>query len=270
MNRQVPKIRICVPFPNHGAVSSETHKSLELLKDCPDVFVEILEIQGSSISMLRNVGVNRGVSEIVKQQGFEFDYYLSVDADIAFVPDHLLQLLKHDLDIVGAAYQYRAQEDLLVAGFFDSCEGHVSSENFLPCHASGLKEVDWIGAGFTLIKRNVFETMDFPWYREQIVEYIHRGNKHARWVGEDVGLCIGARKHGFKIYCDCDCRVKHLIDIGTQQKNSLLKKDSYSLDEAAGLVYDMLDQVKIFFSSFHNGLKEFEAKSSAGKNSTEQ
>ncbi len=261
MDKSIPKIRVCVPYPNHGAISSETQNSLTLLKKCPDFFVEILEIQGSSISVLRNIGVNKGCSEKIKQELGDFDYYLSVDADIAFTPEHLSQLMKHDLDIVGAAYQYRAQTDLIVAGLFDSCEGDVRNEYFLPIHASGLKEVDWIGAGFTLIKKRVFETMDYPWYREQIVEYEERDEKCAKWVGEDVGFCLGARKQGFKVFCDCDCRVRHLINAkGPISKLSLLDKETYTLDEAAGMAFEMLDQVKVLVSGFHRGLKEVEGK----------
>ncbi|MCL2689488.1 MAG: hypothetical protein FWE57_06540 [Chitinispirillia bacterium] len=257
---RIPRIRVCVPYPNHGSISPETQKSLGLLKQCSDIFVEIMEIQGSSISFIRNVGVNRGASERVKQSGFDYDYYLSVDADISFTPEHLLQLIKRDLDVVGAAYQYRKQTDLLVAGYFANSEGVVRVEEFLPIDTLGLKEVDWIGAGFTLIKKRVLETMDYPWYREQIVEFNDaKGEKSAVWVGEDVGLCLGARKKGFKIYCDCDCHVRHLVNSGSQApKSSLLNKDSYTIDEAATLAFEMLDQVKVLVSGFHKGLRDVE------------
>ncbi|MDR2728494.1 MAG: hypothetical protein LBB56_05120 [Chitinispirillales bacterium] len=259
--KRVPKIRVCVPYPNHGAISPETQKSLNLLKQCPDIFVEIMEIQGSSISFIRNVGVNRGACEKVRQGGFDYDYYLSVDADIAFKPEHLLQLLKRDLDVVGAAYQYRAQTDLLVAGHFANSEGVVRAEEFLPIDTLGVKEVDWIGAGFTLIKKHVFEAMDYPWYREQIVEFDDAaGEKSAVWVGEDVGLCLGARKKGFKIYCDCDCHVRHLVNSGSQtSKSPFMNKDSYTVDEAAGLAFEMLEHIKALVSGFHRGLKDVEA-----------
>ena len=28
---------------------------------------------------------------------------------------------------------------------------------------------------------------------------------------EDVGFCINAGRHGFKIFLDCDCVVEHVI-----------------------------------------------------------
>ncbi|MDR0307130.1 MAG: hypothetical protein LBI42_09880 [Chitinispirillales bacterium] len=263
MDKQIPRIRVCVPFPNHGSISPETQRSLELLKQSKDFYIELIEVQGSSISFIRNIGVNRSASEKVKQGGFEYDYYLSLDSDIAFTPEHLSLLLKRGLDIVGAAYQYRAQTDLLVAGHFDDHgEGVVKVNKFLTIDSMGIKEVDWIGAGFTLIKKEVLEAMDYPWYRELIVEYDDgSGEKSAVWVGEDVGFCVGARKKGFKIYCDCDCHVRHLLNAGAQtSKASLLNKAAYTVDEAAGLAFELLDQVKGLVSGFHKGLKDAEGK----------
>jgi len=268
MDKNIPKVRVCVPYPNHGSISPETQRSLELLKQSKDFFVEIMEIQGSSISFIRNIGVNKGSSEKVRQSGFEYDYYLSVDSDISFTPEHLLQLMKRNLDVVGAAYQYRAQPDLLVAGHFDNSEGVVRVEKFLTIDAMGLKEVDWIGAGFTLIKKDVLEAMDYPWYREKIVEYDDgSGEKSAIWVGEDVGFCLGARQKGFKVFCDCDCHVRHLVNAGAQNSNasSLMNKGSYTIDEAAGLAFELLDQVKGLVSGFHKGLKDVEGKLAGGE-----
>jgi hypothetical protein len=258
----IPRIRVCVPYPNHGVIAPETLHSLALLKACPDFFVEVMEIQGSSISVLRNIGINKGSSERKRQVIEGFDYYLSVDADIVFTPEHLKQLIKQDLDIVGAAYQYRVSPDLIVAGFFDSCEGDVRVENFLSLHVSGLKEVDWIGAGFTLIRKHVLDSIEYPWYRELIVEFEDRGELCARWVGEDVGFCMAARKNGFKIYCDCDCRVRHLI--GNSKNKTIpihgMEKEIYTLDEAASAAISMLDNVKFLVKGFHQGLKEIEQR----------
>jgi hypothetical protein len=74
--------------------------------------------------------------------------------------------------------------------------------------------VQWIGMGFTLIKRDVFRKMRFPWWREAFTESICKedGKLHAYYLGDDIGFCLNAQEAGYDIYCDCDTVVKHHVD----------------------------------------------------------
>jgi len=202
-----PKIRIGMPYPNHGTISPETRRSLDALKG-GEWDIDLREIQCSIISFGRNAGVNGGGCDLVRQSGFDFDFYLSLDADIAFTPEHLRRLISRDKDIVGGAYAYRVDPGKIVAGRFNS-DGIVDVASFLDSALTGLRQVDWIGAGFTLVKREVFEKTEYPWYHDSIRIY---GNDCARaaYIGEDIGFCMGAARAGFDIYCDCDCRVDHI------------------------------------------------------------
>jgi hypothetical protein len=246
-----PRIRVCVPYPNHGAMKKKTSESLKILAACPDVFVEVLEVQGSSISHSRNAGIiGGGKSVCVKQKFSDFDYYLSLDADIAFTPEQLLKLIGLDKDVVGGAYIFRQDADKLVAGYFSNY-GTVEFADFLNATATGVKEVDWIGGGFTLIKAKVLEAMDFPYYREEIVNYTAKsGDECGVWVGEDVGFCMGAKRAGFKIYCDCDCKVEHLIK---EDEKPLFQfnKEQFGLEETTKIAMTFLDYCKNIVASYH-------------------
>lgn len=207
-----PRIKIALPYPNHGKIHPRTVQSVDRLMgvDCLDI--DISKIQGSSISNARNSGIPSTHTNAVYQNYFDFDYYLSLDADIAFEPEHLLQLLGRDKDIIGGAYPMRDKPELYVAGIYSKGTNYFEVDSFLPSSTQGLVEVDWIGAGFTLVKADVFKRTRYPWYREEIVEYKIGDKEYARWVGEDVGFCMNAQRAGFKIYVDCDCILEHLCN----------------------------------------------------------
>ena len=202
-----PKIRVCVPYPNQGEISDETRQSLNALKSANELDVEVVEVQGCNVAIQRNAGVNGRKSNAVTQSDFDFDYYLSVDADIAFTVDHLRELMSLDKDIVGAAYVQRGDDTALVAG---ACsDGKIS---LLPVGSTGVQRVEWVGAGFTLVKRKVFECTPYPWYRDAAIPYDDNGVNSVVLTCEDVGFCHNAAESGFEIYCDCDYRVKHITN----------------------------------------------------------
>jgi GT2 family glycosyltransferase len=68
-------------------------------------------------------------------------------------------------------------------------------------------ELAWCGGAFLLVKREVLENMDYPWFRHIYVDMGYRANQ----TGEDIGFCVNAQNSGYKIAIDCGCVVKHLI-----------------------------------------------------------
>jgi hypothetical protein len=219
MSEVKPIVRICVPYPNHGTVKKKCLASLEKVLDMTEIEPQIKMIQGATIANQRNAGVNGHVSQRANQI-VDFDYYLSIDSDIAFKPEDILQLINHDFYIVGGAYECRGEPDRYVAGKFQSpdCQ-RVLKENMLTKEYGGVQGVDWIGTGFLLIKKQVFEALEYPWFRDMVIPFMDEdGIKCNTWVGEDVGFCIAAQKAGYSIYADLDCRVEHLLD--TQQAQS--------------------------------------------------
>jgi hypothetical protein len=208
------RVRVVVPYPNHGRIHPRALASLRNFKTFggfEGLDVSIVTARGSAIAYNRNIGIIGDNPPRVKQ-AFDFDYYLSADADIAFTTGDVLSLMERGADIVGGAYRSRADGEKLVAGYFDA-RGIIPPENFLSANiVSGLVRVDWIGAGFTLVRRRVLEAMEFPYYAESVIRYRDGdGAECGFWAGEDIGFCIGAAKAGFEIYCDCDTAVEHLI-----------------------------------------------------------
>ena len=68
-----------------------------------------------------------------------------------------------------------------------------------------LIDVSYTGMGFMLIKRGVFESMEYPWFRP-IFKKI--GDAHD-FTMEDVAFCLQARELGYRIWVDPQVIVGH-------------------------------------------------------------
>ena len=67
-------------------------------------------------------------------------------------------------------------------------------------------EADFVGFGFIVIKRGVFEKIGYPWFTP-IPRTEH--NEIMTLSGEDEAFCIRAKKAGFKVWIDPTVRVGH-------------------------------------------------------------
>jgi len=253
-----PRIRAIVPYAHESVIPRRVRESLSRLKKCDEIEVEILEACGASISVNRNQSITKKDTRI-RQELNDFDYAMQIDSDIEFQVDDVLRLLKRAKDepcsIISGFYQFRADQNLGVAGSFkNNYPGHFANEDFLKWNETGLKIVDWVGAGFLLINKEVLEFMDFPWFVEGYVEYRQDGVGHSAWYGEDVGFCIAAKRANYKIFVDCDVKVNHLIN-----KNNLTPDDAYEM------FMDNLGKVKGMGDLFFKCLKNIEGSKSGSK-----
>lgn len=78
-------------------------------------------------------------------------------------------------------------------------------------------EILWCGLGCTLIKREVFLTLQKPWFRSDKALLLNFWPEE-KWIdagkqaygGQDIWFCINARKKGFRIKQVPDLEAKHL------------------------------------------------------------
>jgi hypothetical protein len=157
------------------------------------VDMEFIQARGAVISENRN-----GIAEIALKRNCTHVWY--VDDDQVFAPDTLARLLAHDLDIVSGLYLQREppfhphvydEED--EAGF---CKWRSLRE-----FEAGLVSVKATGAGCLLVKREVFEAMERPWWR--------LGQITMDGWGDDLNWCHRAREAGFSVWCDLGIMVGH-------------------------------------------------------------
>jgi len=129
-------------------------------------------------------------------------HILFLDTDMRFPKDTLDRLMAHDEPIVAANYATRRMPVKTVA--FSSDQGWDCV--YTTPESEGLEEVHSVGMGVMLIKREVFEKMELPWF------HLGYSMKTHSFSGEDIFFCRSARKHGFKVLIDhgLSKQVKHI------------------------------------------------------------
>ena len=154
-------------------------------------------------------------------------HILFIDDDMAFPANSLMNLLKHDKDIVSGLFLQRNYPH--IPAIFDLVNQSLSF-HYLRHGESGLIEVAACGFGFTLIKTRVFQSIEKP--------YIRMGEVYKDKRGEDVGFCNRAREAGWKIYCDLDTIIGH-IGVITYWPNNINCKWFTSIDTGGSEVFNI-------------------------------
>lgn len=162
--------------------------------------------RGPVIMTNRNLGVTENRSQkIFQEPPAHISHFLFVDSDIGFDAAHVRAALAHNKPILALPYLRHENDGLYQAGDFGD-EARSTLNRF---HVStvGLLELDFVGAGFLLVKREVLAGMRYPWFRHDVVEIGDEADNR----GEDVCFCIGAFEAGIPIYCDFDHPVRHRL-----------------------------------------------------------
>ena len=138
-----------------------------------------------------------------------YTHLLFVDDDQVFPPDALNKLLSHDKDIVGAQIFKRRP-------LYEPCVYTLRGSKYFPILVNKFAEVDAIGTGMMLIKTEVFNKIEYPWF-----ETVYDEEK-THW-SVDFMFCKKAKKLGYKIYCDPTIEIGHLGDAPVRGKQDFLK-----------------------------------------------
>lgn len=134
-----------------------------------------------------------------KHDGQYFTHFLWLDSDHVFHPDLCCQLARHDRDIVSAVYHHRTGAPFPVAYVLtEDCPKDGYMHHPLMEIPTALVEVDAVGFGVVLMKRDVFLKVPEPWFT---IDFR---------AGEDIAFCVKAKKFGFKIFLDGAYSVGHI------------------------------------------------------------
>jgi hypothetical protein len=197
------KVVFCVPgntFSNRfvkcwTTLQQELHKqNIEYELMC-EYAPNIYYIRG----MLLGVNYSHGPSQHPWQGKKEYDYIMWIDSDIVFKPQHFFKLLEHDKDIVSGLYLKKPQTDSMadIPTSF-ACFVDDDYRNLMTHEANGeLINVRANGMGWMLVKKGVFEKIDYPWFGMI--------NHH----GEDLSFQLRAKDAGFDSYVDTSIIVGH-------------------------------------------------------------
>jgi hypothetical protein len=145
-------------------------------------------------------------------------WFMSIDTDIVWDPEQLYVLLEAaaqgDYPVLGGMYF-----TFIAEGTVHPVWKERVGEAFAPVtgtFAAGVSQVDVLGMGFTVIRRDVLEKMGeeykhdrWRWFGHDPIHYEGRNQP----MGEDVTFCERVRAIGFNTYGHAGVRVGHLKEI---------------------------------------------------------
>jgi hypothetical protein len=128
------------------------------------------------------------------------DFLLTLDSDT--VPTkNPLDLIKHDVDIVGGVYPAWKDDTYVWLACWLDKDG--SYKQYPIRQRDGIQEVDALGTGCMCIKREVLQKISMPF-----IDKIREGVGD-RELGHDLYFCKRAKELGFEVYADWDMVCDH-------------------------------------------------------------
>ena len=202
------KIIFCIPgnsFSNRF-LKCWTNLTRELHKR--DIEYELLSQYIPNVYQVRSLllGADRtlGQYQAPWQGKKEYDYIMWIDSDQVFEPNDFFKLLEHDKDIVSGLYLRKPQGDTLNDIPIEFACFNEDGKRLYTNEVNGeLRKVWSNGMGWMLIKKGVFEKIDYPWF------YPVHTNDGVGIHGEDISFQIRAKDVGFDSYVDTSIIVGH-------------------------------------------------------------
>lgn len=165
-----------------------------------------------SMSMLHAMGTmivdqRQGMAKQALEQ-FKCSHVMFLDTDMRFPANTIERLLVHDKPVVAANYVRRGGHIRPLCWAYDADGRHQVV--YTDKEDTGVEEIELVGTGCMLIKREVFETLPLPWFT------IPWNPETKEFMGEDIYFCREVRRAGFEIFIDHDLS-KEVAHIGTYE-----------------------------------------------------
>ena len=176
--------------------------------------VQFIFLYGCYIDRNRNEIVRGAFDDMYKDRlGGDFTHLLFLDADtIPMNLDAVEKLLKADKDVISGISTFKNIPSTWMVWDWEDRENlkmkwkHIANPidpmNIFPEYRDRVIEVDTFGFGFVLVKREVLETLDMPWFKSY-------NTSDMRYHGEDVMFCKNAQDAGYKIYAHTGVQCLH-------------------------------------------------------------
>ena len=146
--------------------------------------------------------------------GLEYDYILWLDNDVIFSPGDFDKLYKEDKDVISGLYLMSDNTHFAAVELWDE-QYFQKNGSFEFLHKGDIKtrllpfKVEYVGFGFLLIKKGIFEQINYPWFEPTYLEI-----KDCKdFSMEDVTLCLKLSKLNINIYVHPEVVVGHYKQI---------------------------------------------------------
>jgi len=140
----------------------------------------------------------------------DYTHLMWIDNDIMFSVEQFKKILTYDKDIVSGIYiMADGQNFATVEKWDEEVFKKQGAFQFLTPkdiqNKTDLIDVAYTGLGFMLVKKEVFESLTYPWFKP----IFHTIGDVNDFSSEDTSFCLLAREKGYKIYIDPQLRVGH-------------------------------------------------------------
>ncbi len=177
--------------------------------------INIIQRYSCNIYYVRNMCLGADVRRGEDQKPFDgkldYDYMMWIDSDVVFTPEQFERLLSHDKDIVSGLYKMEDNTHYACVEHWNESEflknGHFKfiKPSDIEYRKNQLIDVNYVGFGFILVKRGVFESLKYPYFRPNSYNI---GNT-VEFAMEDVSWCHNVKDAGYKILVDPSIIVGH-------------------------------------------------------------
>ena len=163
---------------------------------------EIGIVERMIVHWARNELAKNSLERVNPHTGRKFTHILWLDNDHVFNADMLVYLARHrGLDAVSALY-YTRVGSILPTVYVRTEDGEEDRYRHYPLLEvpETLIEVDAVGFGAILMRRDVLERMEFPYFSFEM------------GAGEDIYFCVKAKEAGVRIWLDGSYRLGHIAE----------------------------------------------------------
>ena len=183
-----------------------------------------------------HVAIDMGRSQMASDALAEgFDEQMWIDADIGFSPDDVDRMREHRESFVCGIYAKRGTPEL-------ACHAKEGTTELVFGEEGGLVELRYVGMGFCLIRREVFDdvrtkhalpicgahtkTPFAPYFLPTVVAR-PEDPSDSWYLAEDYAFCERARTAGHPVFADTRVRLFHVGRYGYSWEDAMGPRERY-------------------------------------------
>jgi len=225
------KIGICLPI--YGSIPSNSF--INFINFLHDLFVNgrNWDIQ---IFMKPNMTIDKARNDLVKVAlEAKCDYIFFIDSDM-ILPKLTLERL-YDMNVPVASGLYFAKSPPYLPVVRDFIEDRFIFKKIIDF--GKIIEVGGVGMGCCLIKKEVFDKLEYPWFKFEWKKFAPsayeendlEAKDRVYQESEDLGFCKAVLESGFKIYLNSDIVCGHVGGVVNEENYLSKKPDMIKLAE---------------------------------------
>lgn len=190
----------------------ETNKYDIIVSPGVSSFVPFARMQTLGLSNLR--GIDQKAFD-----GMEYDVFVSIDSDIVFTAQNLIDLIEatSEKDVVAGYYRMNDLKNLAVVKDWDinyfkktGTFKYLQQEDIEQLKSEKFVKVAYCGMGFIALTKTAIDSLSYPYFHTELQEFKGQDGKLIRELcSEDVSFCKNLEKEGFEINIMPNLRVGH-------------------------------------------------------------